>query len=154
MAWKRKIIRQHSRRDRLHAVAAIVVERCRRQSSARAPVRRGSSASYTNPPRNPHSPSFDAAVILGYWLTNVLGFVLMHKGAQQVLSKEAKKYSRRDLLKDVIVSLLYTALIVVLLKTGILKPISAYFSKQRSGISTDKRRVNRLHRLLRLWRGQ
>jgi hypothetical protein len=68
-------------------------------------------------------------VIVGYWLTNVLGFVLMHKGAQQVLSKEEKKYSRRELFKDVIVSLLYTALIVVLLKLGILKPISAYFSR-------------------------
>ena len=74
-----------------------------------------------------HSPSFDAAVIIGYWLTNVLGFILMHKGAQQVLSKEEKKYSRRELVKDVIISLLYTALIVVLLKLGILKPISAYF---------------------------
>jgi multisubunit Na+/H+ antiporter MnhG subunit len=78
----------------------------------------------------PHSPSFDAAVILGYWLTNVLGFVLMHKGAQQMLAKEAKKYSRRELLKDVSVSLLYTALIVILLKTGILKPISTYFSSK------------------------
>jgi hypothetical protein len=76
------------------------------------------------------SPSFDAAVILGYWLTNIAGFVLMHKGAQQVLSKEPKKYSRRDLLKDVTISLLYTALIVILLKTGILKPISAYFSNK------------------------
>jgi len=75
----------------------------------------------------PHSPAFDVAVIIGYWLTNVLGFVLMHKGAQQMLSKEEKKYSRRELLKDLVVSLLYTALIVVLLKTGILKPISAYF---------------------------
>ena len=77
----------------------------------------------------PRSAAFDAAVILGYWLTNVFGFVLMHKGAQQMLSKEQKKYSRRELLKDVVVSLLYTAVIVVLLKIGILKPISAYFVK-------------------------
>src|SRR5205085_82164 len=76
------------------------------------------------PAAQPHSPSFDAAVILGYWLTNVLGFVLMHKGAQQMMVGEAKKYSRRELFKDVSVSLLYTALIVILLKAGILKPIS------------------------------
>ena len=81
------------------------------------------------PAAEPHSAAFNAAVILGYWLTNVLGFVLMHKGAQQVLSKEEKKYSRRELLKDVLVSLLYTGIIVILLKLGILKPISAYFSK-------------------------
>src|ERR1051325_1398774 len=75
------------------------------------------------PAAEPDSKVFDALVILGYWLTNVLGFVLMHKGAQQVLSKEAKKYSRRELLKDVAVSLAYTALIVLLLKLGVLKPI-------------------------------
>jgi hypothetical protein len=79
------------------------------------------------PAAQSHSPSFDVAVIVGYWLTNVFGFVLMHKGAQQALSKEEKKYSRRELLKDGLVSLLYTALIVLLLKLGILKPISAYF---------------------------
>jgi hypothetical protein len=75
----------------------------------------------------PRSPAFDVAVIVGYWLTNVLGFVLMHKGAHQMFSKEEKKYSRREWLKDLVMSLLYTALIVVLLKVGILKPITAYF---------------------------
>ena len=80
------------------------------------------------PAAEPDSKVFDALVILGYWLTNVLGFILMHKGAQQVLSKEEKKYSRRELLKDLVISLLYTALIVILTKTGVLKPISAYFS--------------------------
>jgi hypothetical protein len=80
------------------------------------------------PAAQPDSKVFDALVILGYWLTNVLGFVLMHKGAQQLLSKAEKKYSRRELLKDLTISLLYTALIVVLIKTGVLKPISAYFS--------------------------
>jgi hypothetical protein len=74
------------------------------------------------------SPAFEVAVIVGYWLTNVLGFVLIHKGAQQMLSKGEKKYSRREVIKDLLVSLLYTALIVVLLKLGILKPISAYFT--------------------------
>ena len=83
------------------------------------------------PAAEPDSKVFDALMILGYWLTNVLGFVLMHKGAQQVLSKEEKKYSRRELIKDVLVSLLYTALIVILLKAGVLKPISAYFSGKR-----------------------
>jgi hypothetical protein len=82
------------------------------------------------PAAEPNSQVFDALVILGYWLTNILGFVLMHKGAQQVLSKEAKKYSRRELLKDVAVSLAYTALIVLLLKLGVLKPIGEYLAKR------------------------
>src|SRR5690348_3942252 len=68
-----------------------------------------------------YKPAFEAAVIVGYWLTNVLGLVLMHKGAQDLVSKEqGKPYSRRDLLKDVGVSLLYTALIIILIKLGVL----------------------------------
>src|SRR5579863_7587690 len=34
---------------------------------------------------------FEASWIVGYWLTNVLGFVLMHKGAQKMLRQEDKK---------------------------------------------------------------
>ena len=82
------------------------------------------------PAAEPNSPSFDAAVILGYWLTNVLGFVLMHKGAGKLISAEEKKYSRRALLRDIGVSLLYTALIVVLIKLGVLKPIQNYFARK------------------------
>ncbi len=75
------------------------------------------------------SSAFDAAVILGYWLTNIAGFILMHKGAQQTFSKEEKKYSRRELVKDLVVSITYTALIVALIKVGVLKPIEGYFGK-------------------------
>lgn len=82
------------------------------------------------PAAEPNSTAFDASVVFGYWLTNILGFVLMHKGAQQVLSKEGKKYSRRELTKDLAVSIAYTALIVILIKVGVLKPISAYFNNK------------------------
>lgn len=75
-----------------------------------------------------YKPAFAVCVVLGYWLTNVLGFVLMHKGGQQLLTEKGTKYSRRDLLRDVGVSLLYTLLIIALLKTGILKPLQNYFS--------------------------
>lgn len=76
-----------------------------------------------------YRPAFDACVVLGYWLTNVLGFVLMHKGAQKMLTDSDRKYSWRDLLRDVGVSLLYTALIMALIKFGVLKPIQGYFSR-------------------------
>ena len=77
-----------------------------------------------------YKPAFEASLIVGYWLTNVLGFVLMHKGAQKILTEQEKKYSVRDLLRDVGISLLYTTLIVALVKIGILKPITNYFSHQ------------------------
>jgi hypothetical protein len=69
-----------------------------------------------------YKPAFEPAVVVGYWLTNVLGFVLMHKGGQNILSPVEGKYSRRDLFRDVLVSLAYTLLIVALLKSGILQP--------------------------------
>jgi len=73
-----------------------------------------------------YRPAFGPCLVAGYWLTNVLGFVLMHKGAQKVLSAEERKYSRRELLRDVGISLIYTALILALIKLGILKPLRSY----------------------------
>jgi hypothetical protein len=76
-----------------------------------------------------YKPAFTSALVIGYWLTNVLGLVLMHKGAQQMISGNEQKYSRRELLKDVIISLVYTFLIVVLIKVGVLKPFQSYFGE-------------------------
>ncbi len=78
-----------------------------------------------------YKPAFAAAVVVGYWLTNVIGFVLMHKGAQQLISEQDKAYSRRELIKDVIISLAYTALIIVLVEAGVLKPFQHYFVDQK-----------------------
>ena len=76
-----------------------------------------------------YKPAFSLSLVLGYWLTNVLGFILMHKGAQQAFGKPDRKYTRRELAKDIAVSLLYTAVIVVLVKCGVLKPVQSYFAK-------------------------
>jgi hypothetical protein len=76
-----------------------------------------------------YRPAFSTSLVVGYWLTNVLGFVLMHKGAQKMVTDSNQKYSRRDLVRDLGVSLLYTALIVALIKFGVLKPIRNYFSE-------------------------
>ncbi|PYJ00423.1 MAG: hypothetical protein DME25_20825, partial [Verrucomicrobia bacterium] len=53
-----------------------------------------------------YRPAFEVSLIAGYWLTNVLGFILMQKGAQTLSSEKPKGYSRRDLLRDVAISLL------------------------------------------------
>ena len=69
--------------------------------------------------------SFLGAFIVSYWLTNVLGFVLLQKGLQKMMKdgREKKKYSRKDFLRDVLLSLVYTLLIVILVKLNIIKPI-------------------------------
>lgn len=76
-----------------------------------------------------YRPAFGWAWVIGYWLTNVAGFVLMHKGAQTMLANQKQKYSRRDFLKDVSISFFYTVVIILLVKSGVLKPIQAYLPK-------------------------
>ncbi len=73
--------------------------------------------------------AFAPALVIGYWLTNVLGFVLMHKGARQMLREQDEPYSGRQLLKDLAISLFYTLLILALVELGILKPFATYFPK-------------------------
>jgi hypothetical protein len=74
-----------------------------------------------------YKPGFEVSLIVGYWLTNVAGFVLMHKGTQKMFT-DKQGYSRRDFLRDLGISLAYTVLIIALLKFGVLKPIDSYFS--------------------------
>jgi hypothetical protein len=67
-------------------------------------------------------------VIVGYWLTNVLGFVLMRRGRREVLSNKPDAQRRSNLTRDLLVSPTYTLLLVVLLKLGVLRAIENYFS--------------------------
>jgi len=77
-----------------------------------------------------YKPAFEVACIVGYWLTNVLGFVLMHQAAKAMLvaDQPPKKYAGKELCKDLGISLLYTLLIVVLIKFKIIQPITNYLS--------------------------
>ena len=69
-----------------------------------------------------YPPAFHAAVIVGYWLTNVLGFVLMHKGAQEIVGAAPTPYTRRQLARDFSISFAYTLVIVALFEWGLVKP--------------------------------
>jgi hypothetical protein len=75
--------------------------------------------------------AFEAACVLGYWLTNILGFIMMHKGAASMVSDQPVGYSRRELFRDVAISLAYTVLIVALVESGVLKPIQSYFGSPK-----------------------
>jgi hypothetical protein len=70
-----------------------------------------------------YKPALAPAFVVGYWLTNVAGFVLMHKGGQKLLSETEKRYSWKALGRDVIISFLYTALIIALIKMKVLEPL-------------------------------
>jgi hypothetical protein len=60
---------------------------------------------------------FLPSMIVGYWMTNVAGFVMMHAGIKMVATKEVKI----EFLKDFLISLLYTLFMLVLYYVGWLK---------------------------------
>lgn len=70
---------------------------------------------------------FLPAMIFGYWITNILGFILMHHGVKDLTTKETKEYTKKELIKDIIISLIYTAVVVVLVLMGWLKFPTKYF---------------------------
>jgi hypothetical protein len=73
--------------------------------------------------------AFEAGFVLGYWLTNVVGLVLLFRGAKALAGGPVRRYSRRELARDLGIGLLYTALIVALLKLGLLQPVQAYWNR-------------------------
>jgi hypothetical protein len=71
--------------------------------------------------------AFEVSFVISYWLTNVLGLVLLSWGAKELIAGRPSPYSGRELVKDLLVALLYTGLIVVLLKLKVLQPVQEYF---------------------------
>lgn len=77
-----------------------------------------------------YPPCFKVAVVIGYWLTNILGLWMMQKGAQQVLAKESRPYTFRGLAKDLSIASGYTVLILVLLKYDVIQAPQGLFPSQ------------------------
>ena len=66
-------------------------------------------------------------MVAGYWITNIMGLILLHKGVVTAVSKEERKYHRKDMLKDLAISVGYTLLIVILAWLRVLKLPTEYF---------------------------
>lgn len=70
-----------------------------------------------------NSDLFAPAFATSYLLTNILGFVLMHTGAE-IAMKGKPKLTWTTLLKYAIVSAVYTAIAVILIELGIIEPLT------------------------------
>ena len=66
---------------------------------------------------------FAPGLVLGYWLSNVLGIVLMQSGALALLpgAGEAPSNRRRELLVGLATSTAYTLAVVALVRLGVLQ---------------------------------
>ena len=69
-----------------------------------------------------YKPAFLPAFVGFYWLTNAAGFALMHKGTGRIMKERTVPYGKKDLLRDIALSIGYTILIIVLVKSGIIGP--------------------------------
>jgi len=72
---------------------------------------------------------FLESMVFFYWITNILGIFLIHYGINKISKNNLQyiKYSKTSLLKDIIFALLYTFLIVLLIKFNILRLPVQYF---------------------------
>lgn len=70
---------------------------------------------------------FPMYMIIYYWLTNVLGLVLMHRGGELALRNEGGQYGTKAILKDIGISLIYSIIIGGLVVLGLLKLPHEYF---------------------------
>jgi len=72
---------------------------------------------------------FLTGLITGYWLSNIAGFVLLHKGITCMVNPDLPmKFTRSELIKDGLISLAYTGVLVFLVKAGVLKFLPDYFN--------------------------
>ncbi len=71
---------------------------------------------------------FVPGMIGGYFLTNIFGLILIHKAIIKFTNtQENKKYSVKDFSYDMLISLGYTGIIILLAKLGLLKFPTEYF---------------------------
>ncbi len=72
---------------------------------------------------------FLIGLIAGYWLSNIVGFVLLHKGIVCMVNPNVSmKFTKGELLKDGLISLVYTAVLIILVEMGFLKFLPEYFN--------------------------
>jgi len=72
---------------------------------------------------------FAVALVVSYWITNIAGLIMLHKGlvpAMAANTRQAKWY-RNKIVADLIISVVYTGVIILLLHSGFLKLPQEYF---------------------------
>jgi hypothetical protein len=73
------------------------------------------------------SKCFLPVLTVAYWLTNVLGLVLLHVGVVRAALGRVVRMTWREAIKWLLFSLLYTGIVILLVMAGWLKPLSEWF---------------------------
>lgn len=76
-----------------------------------------------------HGALFLSVLTCAYWLTNIAGLLLLHVGAKNAVTGAIRPaMSRKAALQWLVLSLLYTFVIVLCREIGLIRPLAAYFS--------------------------
>jgi len=59
--------------------------------------------------------------VIAYWMTNIIGILLMHIGVKKIASKQKKNENKKELITTLVFGMIYTALIIALVLTEVLK---------------------------------
>jgi len=72
---------------------------------------------------------FFGAMLIGYFLTNILGLILFRQGILIALSKKDKESTdmKKVIMKDLVLSVVYTLIMAILMKIGVIKLPWEYF---------------------------
>lgn len=73
---------------------------------------------------------FVPAMIVGYWLTNIVGLLMMARGTAGIVTGDSPRLRRRQLLLSLAAATGYTLLIVLLFRFGILKPLHVLLGRR------------------------
>jgi hypothetical protein len=72
---------------------------------------------------------FLPGLVTGYWLSNMAGVVLLHKGIVCMVNPDLPvKITRSELIKSGLWTIMYTGVLIVLVKIGILQFLPDYFN--------------------------
>ena len=69
---------------------------------------------------------FAVALVVSYWITNIAGLIMLHKGLAPAIAGGNKGH-RRKIVTDLVISVVYTGVIILLLHLGFLKLPQEYF---------------------------
>ncbi len=72
---------------------------------------------------------FVPAMLLGYWLTNIVGILMMAQGTAGVAAGDSPRFRQRRLVLSLVAATGYTLLIVLLFLFGVLKPLGAILGR-------------------------
>jgi hypothetical protein len=68
-------------------------------------------------------PIFKFMFVVSYWITNIVGLVMMHYSRSFVKDKGKAVFTRKDFKKFLIITSIYTLVFCVLMGVGVIKPM-------------------------------